>query len=203
MVDGADEGIIHSFKVTQDQFATGDKSLINHKTYYFMALAYAYNEAEINADPYNPEGSGQNVPYKQGRRNIQAYSAIPHNNAPEDNGTLLASYGDGVELTRIEGAGNGGLFLNFTEETIDRIVTNHIDSFPVYTSNQGPISIKVVDPTSIKVGDFVIMMDTVQDFIGWKLYEKAADGFLSLLEVSDVSINEPVRADHYFTGNLN
>ena len=35
----------------------------------------------------------------------RAYSAIPHNNAPEENGTLLtASYGDGVELTRIEGA---------------------------------------------------------------------------------------------------
>ncbi len=191
MVDGADEGIIHSFKVTQDQFATGDKSLVNHKTYYFMALAYAYNQAEINADPYNPEGSGQNVPYKQGRRNIQSYSAIPHNNAPEDSGTLLtASYGDGVELTRIEGAGNGGLFLNFTEETLDHIVTNRIDSFPVYTSNHGPISIKVVDPTYVKAGDFVIMMDTVQDFIGWKLYEKAADGFLSLIEVSDVSIDE-------------
>ena len=81
-------------------------------------------------------------------------------------------------------------YLILLEETIDRIVTNHIDSFPVYTSNHGPISIKVVDPTSVKAGDFVIMMDTVQDFIGWKLYEKAADGFLSLLEVSDVSINE-------------
>ena len=125
MVEGADNGISHSFKVTQDQFATGNKTLVNHKTYYFMALAYAYNAAEINADPYNPEGSGQNVPYKQGRRNIQVYSAIPHNNAPEDDGTLiLAEYGDGVELTRLEGAGNGGLFLNFSDETIDNIINN-------------------------------------------------------------------------------
>ena len=189
MVDGADNGISHSFKVTQDQFATGNKTLVNHKTYYFMALAYAYNAAEINADPYNPEGSGQNVPYKQGRRNIQVYSAIPHNNAPEDNGTLiLAEYGDGVELTRLEGAGNGGLFLNFTQETLDNIINNNIDSFPVYQSNFGPIDIRVVDPTSVKTGDFVIMMDSVQDFLGWKLYEKDANGILELIEESDVSI---------------
>ena len=189
MVDGADNGISHSFKVTQDQFATGNKTLVNHKTYYFMALAYAYNAAEINADPYNPEGSGQNVPYKQGRRNIQVYSAIPHNNAPEDNGTLiLAEYGDGVELTRLEGAGNGGLFLNFTQETLDNIINNNIDSFPVYQSNFGPIDIRVVDPTSVQTGDFVIMMDSVQDFLGWKLYEKDANGVLELIEVSDVSI---------------
>ena len=89
MVEGADNGISHSFKVTQDQFAAGNKTLVNHKTYHFMALAYAYNAAEINFDPYSPEGSGQNVPYKQGRRNIQVYSGIPHNNSPEDDGTLI------------------------------------------------------------------------------------------------------------------
>ena len=104
MVDGADNGISHSFKVTQDQFATGNKTLVNHKTYYFMALAYAYNTAEINADPYNPEGSGPNVPYKQVVE-ISKCILLLHNNAPEDNGTLiLAEYGDGVELTRLEGA---------------------------------------------------------------------------------------------------
>ena len=32
------------------------------------------------------------------------------------------------------------------------------------------------------------MMDSVQDFLGWKLYEKDANGVLELIEVSDVSI---------------
>ena len=44
------------------------------------------NAAEINADPYNPRVQVRMF-LKQGRRNIQVYSAIPHNNAPEDNGT--------------------------------------------------------------------------------------------------------------------
>ena len=188
MVDGLNEGVSHSFKITQDQFATGDKTLINHKTYYFMALAYAYNAAEINADPYNPEGSGQNVPYKQSRRNIKVYSAIPHNNSVENQGTIINSqYGQGVELTRIEGSGNGGVFLNFTSSTVESIISNNIDSFPVYSPNFGPLKIKVVDPTSIQPGNFVVMMDTVQDFIGWKLYEQDENG-LTFIEESDVSI---------------
>ena len=59
----------------------------------------------------------------------------------------------------------------------------------VYQSNFGPIDIRVVDPTSVQTGDFVIMMDSVQDFLGWKLYEKDANGVLELIEVSDVSIS--------------
>ena len=46
-----------------------------------MAQAYGFNGAEINANPYNPT-DGQNQPYKQGRKNIFSYSAIPHNNSP-------------------------------------------------------------------------------------------------------------------------
>ncbi|MDA0904069.1 MAG: T9SS C-terminal target domain-containing protein, partial [Bacteroidetes bacterium] len=39
MANGANEGIQHSFRVTTDAFAQGDNKLVNHKTYYFMALA--------------------------------------------------------------------------------------------------------------------------------------------------------------------
>ena len=78
MVDGADNGISHSFKVTQDQFATGNKTLVNHKTYYFMALAYAYNAAEINADPYNPEGSGQKCSLQARVVEISKYILLFH-----------------------------------------------------------------------------------------------------------------------------
>ena len=50
MANGANEGIRHSFRVTKDAFAQGDNALVNHKTYYFMALAYGYN----NYEDYDP-----------------------------------------------------------------------------------------------------------------------------------------------------
>lgn len=44
MVDGNNEGIRHSFNVTEDLFATGDRTLVNFKTYYYMVIAYASNQ---------------------------------------------------------------------------------------------------------------------------------------------------------------
>ena len=78
-VNGGDAGITHSFVITEDKFAQGDNpNLVNHKTYYFMAVAYAYN----NFLPYNQDNGlgllGQKKPYLEGRKNIQVYSAVPH-----------------------------------------------------------------------------------------------------------------------------
>ncbi|MFM7903009.1 MAG: T9SS C-terminal target domain-containing protein, partial [Bacteroidota bacterium] len=42
-VNGADKGISHTFIVNQDLFATGSTALVNHKTYYYTVLSYAYN----------------------------------------------------------------------------------------------------------------------------------------------------------------
>ena len=43
-VSGLDEGVRHSFSVKDDAFATGiNNSLINHKKYYFLVVAYSYN----------------------------------------------------------------------------------------------------------------------------------------------------------------
>src|SRR3989339_1108318 len=51
MVYGSDAGIVHSFELAEDAFGTGkDKQLVNYKEYYYMVIAYAYN----NYDPYNP-----------------------------------------------------------------------------------------------------------------------------------------------------
>ncbi|MBK6836547.1 MAG: hypothetical protein IPG89_20735 [Bacteroidetes bacterium] len=38
-----DKGIINSFMLTEDKFAEGNKTFVNHKTYYYMAISYAYN----------------------------------------------------------------------------------------------------------------------------------------------------------------
>lgn len=50
MVNGANEGISHTFEITRDAFAETTVDLVNFKTYYYMVMAYAYNDYY----PYNP-----------------------------------------------------------------------------------------------------------------------------------------------------
>jgi len=165
VVGSVDEGIQYSFQITDDKFALGNTRLVNHKTYYFMAIAYGYNMAEENASPYDvnaPDYDGRNQPYIGGRRNIKTYSAIPHFTEPTGNGTQInASYGDGVKISRIEGRGNGGNNLNLTQETVDEILlsTEHRSLTPIYESGQGPIDITVVDPVKIPEGNFIIKLE--------------------------------------------
>ncbi len=146
MVDGSDNGVQHSLQVTEDLFATGDRKLINHKTYYFLAVSYAYNNY-LPYDPNNPES--QTTPYLESRKSatggIKSISAIPHNPAPENGGTVAnSSYGQELELTRIEGSGNGGLNLSLKAESVDSIMqgapwtVNH----PVYEIGGTPLVVK-------------------------------------------------------------
>ena len=108
MANGANEGIRHSFQVTTDAFAQGDNALVNHKTYYFMALAYGYNNY---ADYDVTTGTGQDLQYKASRKaavgSIRVYSGTPHKPTVESGGIVVAAaYGDGLSLTRLEGMGN-------------------------------------------------------------------------------------------------
>jgi hypothetical protein len=157
-----DEGVEYSFQITDDKFALGSPRLVNHKTYYFMSIAYGYNMAEENSSPYDVSAvdyDGRNQPFISGRRNIQVYSAIPHYTEGENNGTVLNSvYGDGVEIIRVEGTGNGGGYLDFSDETIDDILGSELKRslYPVYKQGMGPISFEVVDPMQIPAGDFLL-----------------------------------------------
>ena len=162
VIGSVDNGVEYSFQITDDKFALGDTRLVNHKTYYFMSLAYGYNRAEENASPYDVSDTaydGRNQPYISGRRNIQVYSAIPH--FIESTGTMSAStYGDGVEMTRIEGQGNGGFSLELTEETVAEILNSadHRSLNPKYQQGKGPVSITVVDPLKIPEGNFTFKL---------------------------------------------
>jgi hypothetical protein len=130
-VSGANEGLFHSIRVTEDLFATGDRRLVNNRTYYFMAFSYAHNEfAPYRIDAGNPEEmNGQKRPYLAGRRSqsggaVVAVGAIPHIPAPLAGGTKVnAKYGDGPAITRIEGHGNGGMVLELTRESVDEIMS--------------------------------------------------------------------------------
>ncbi|MEC9209350.1 MAG: hypothetical protein VX762_02870 [Bacteroidota bacterium] len=164
VIGSVNEGIEFSFQISDDKFALGNTRLVNHKTYYFMSLAYGYNRAEENASPYDVDADdydGRNQPYISGRRNIQVYSAIPHFTDSENGGMILnASYGDGVKITRLEGQGNGGMALELTAETVNEILTSedHRSLYPTYEQTEGPIAITVVDPVKITQGDFTFKL---------------------------------------------
>ena len=158
MADGANEGIRHSFQVTKDAFAQGDNKLINHKTYYFMALAYGYN----NYEDFNPTlGTGQDVQYKASRKaavgSIRVYSGTPHKPTTESGGLVLGSgYGDGVSITRFEGAGNASndVQLSAASELALLQSGNGQLSEVTYLGGKGPVAIRVVDPLTVPKGDF-------------------------------------------------
>lgn len=179
-VDGADKGITTSFDITTDLFATGtDNRLVDHKTYYYTAVAYSYNDYK-SYDQGNPAGGGQLTPYLQGRGNFKIYSAIPHISDPRNDGTVLNSaWGDGVDVERIEGKGNGGNVLMLTSETIDKILGSGLTAFAdtlTYEKSFDPIGFKVTDPIALKEATFELQfVDTPGSRIGasttWFLHD--------------------------------
>ncbi len=160
-VRGADQGITTTFRVTEDAFSTSEnRKLINNKTYYFVAVAYAYNnyltykeDQSPAADP-NANYLGQKKPYLEGRK-IKRAAGIPHNIDPEKNGTVAqAAFGYGPKITRVEGQGNGGNLLTLTKESEDEIVNKFFKVDVTYENAHGPIDIKVVDPLNVKNSEF-------------------------------------------------
>jgi len=155
MVDGEDLGVRHSFQFVEDEFALGDKKLINHKKYYYMAVSYGYN----NYLPYDGV-TGQEKPYIGSRLSvsgtqISSFVGIPHSPSPEMGGTVQNSvYGDGPEITRVEGRGNGGNNLELTEESETDILANYTPQEVTYAGGNGPIDIKVIDPLNVQGGDY-------------------------------------------------
>ncbi|MEM7161357.1 MAG: T9SS C-terminal target domain-containing protein, partial [Bacteroidota bacterium] len=153
-VNGANEGINHTFLVTQDLFSSeGVSTLVNHKKYYFIAVAYGYN----NYEDYNYiTQAGAALPYIESRRSasgdVKTVCGIPHIPAPEGNGTVVnAQYGDSFEVIRVEGEGNGGLTVDLNQETIDEIMSGEpwrADRLK-YNQNAGPVNVKIVDPLNV------------------------------------------------------
>lgn len=151
-VNGADKGLSHTFVVTTDLFASGASTLVNHKSYYYTILAYAHNEYK-KYDQNDPAAlDGQKKPYLAGRNNIKNYSAIPHIQTVENGGQVFGSdYGFGPRIKRIEGQGNGGNYLNFASNYENELLNPpyRIDE-PEYVNAQGPIKVRVYDPSLIQ-----------------------------------------------------
>lgn len=184
MVVGEDDGIRHSFSITEDLFASGAKQLVNHKKYYYIAVAYAYN----NFKTYDPEDAlaldGQRKPYLRSRLSssgteITSVLGIPHDPSFNGQGTYFyTGYGDGPKITRMEGLGNGGIWTDLTQATIDSIVTNYSVDNPVYVAGAGPIDVKIVDPLNVLEGTYTVLFDQASDIDTalWTMIREYNDG---------------------------
>lgn len=183
MVEASDEGILHSFKVFEDEFATGDRRLVNNKKYYYVAIAYSQNEyAVYSQDPGTLNGlKGQKKPYLAGRKSalgpIRVHTLMPHIPDPEGDGTQINSqYGDGPMITRLDGRGNGGIELQLTEESIENILADNKKVEIEYTNNHGPINVKVIDPISVEDADYELKFvapvgSSNMEDATWELYK--------------------------------
>jgi len=193
-VEGANEGIRKSFRILSDQFAQGDNRLVNHKTYYFIAIAYAYNNY-ADFDPANDDT--QNLPFLGSRKSatggIRVNSGIPHDPRLQNDGMILnAQYGDRVPVVRVEGTGNGGNFLQLEQKSIDAIMTNEetwsSDSL-FYTGSGSPVNIKVIDPLNIADGQFSLRFVDTTDASDlsdayWQIFGEGIDTISSTADIA-------------------
>lgn len=203
-VDGENKGIRHSFLMTEDQFASGDKKLVNFKRYYYLAVAYAYNNYK-DYDPNDPNAlDGQKKKYLVSRKaaygEIKALECIPHNPAPEADGTISSlPYGSGPRITRLDGFGNGGRVIDLTQASKDYIVDHGFMENPVYERGRGPINVKVVDPLNVADGYFECTFENYTasnrngaDTASWVINRYSEKGGLLLESVTSeltISIN--------------
>lgn len=176
--DDVNQGITHTFEITNDLFSL--QPLSNYRPYYFLVISYAAN----NFNPFNYQNPNtitqQAEPYLQGRRNVKIYSGIPHKPVVNNGGQVLnVEYGDGFEIRRIEGQGNGGNVLDLTQATVNEILSSaeHRAVAPVYQAGRGPIKVTTYDPVKVKSGGFRIMFDGVSDSDFYGVFEKAAAVF--------------------------
>lgn len=214
---GGNTGIKHTFVVTRDAF-TGGK-IINHQAYYFLAVSYAYN----NYYPFeyilpSANNQTQTEPYLEGRLGWDGgenkpFSGIPHDITVENGGMVLNSeYGSGVKIKRIEGQGNGGIFLNMTDDSRNKaLVPPYVVTEPVYTAGNGPIGISVYDPLRADHAHMEFKLDGVSANSLWYVFESgtgSADTSMyelgqpneQIINTDRANLNDPKSRDYFDWG---
>lgn len=184
-VRSSNSGLRHTVKITEDQFATGsDKTLVNFKTYDYIVLSYAAADAARDL-------------YLEGRK-VKKFSAVPHKLEPRFSGSGVPSvYGDGPELVRVAGKGNGDNELEFTQSTIDEIMANNFAPNPKYENGMGPVNISVIDPLKVPLGEFELsLIPKTAGSEGNNEDSLAADGTTwVLVKLNEGSANDSIFAD--------
>lgn len=175
-VNGKDSGVVHSFQITEDAFATDEnKALVNYKTYYFLAIAYAHNNF-AKFDHASPENT-QDIVYLESAHGPgglplgdQIVTVMPNPFSNDVAQYIPADYGDGVIIKRLEGRGNGGVDLQmdeFSEEQALSPVNNYHATQPTYLAGRGPVDIKVVDPVALIPANWTLYIERNPDSTGW------------------------------------
>ncbi len=205
-VEGTDDGIRHTFNITEDQFADGDRRLVNHRKYYFTAIAYAHNEY-LAFDP--KEILGQRRPYLEGRRNIgdgdnPFYTVIPH---PTVYKTLNAAFGDGAIVTRIDGRGAGGNSLDISPETRAAIEDGSFNGEITYRPGAAPIEINIFNPLNVTDGEFELTFidnnladDQLEGNVRWELRNLSDPGAPAIISERSIdNLNEQIIREFGFS----
>ncbi len=140
MVEGADAGILHSVRVNRDLFAEGSNTRLNNYTpYYFSVIAYAYSDTSSDGRNFVP-----------GNRFYEIVTGLPHPEKIDKGGTVVnATYGEGIDITLVNGSGNGGNFLRITEETEAQILAGNEVSAVTYQGGSAPVNVKIIDPKTV------------------------------------------------------
>ncbi|MGB0999828.1 MAG: hypothetical protein ACPGVE_05755 [Flavobacteriales bacterium] len=186
-ISAANQGIKHSFEITQDAFAEGDKRLVNNKVYHYMPVAYAFNEytpykqdqeqiepIEINYI-YHTNSSGDTTStdtittyndvslhpnlHGQKRTFLPSRDLTSYSASPYPNTeTLYGAYGTRPAMTRVQGKGSSGFELKLTPASEADIVTNYCASDVEYQEDFGPVDIYVIDPEHVIAADYTFML---------------------------------------------
>ncbi len=180
-LESNNNGIKLTFSITEDAFATGDRTLVNEKEYYFYVVAYAQNQfKKFDPRSMGDDANAQKLPFLAGRNlgnNQKPYLAIPHRSRNRLGGTKLrANYGDGLPITRLDGTGNSGNFLRLTQESREEILQNNGQSELHYQNGNGPVTVNIVDPFEVISADYRLELNLKgQDSI-WTLYQLLDNG---------------------------
>ena len=204
-VEGTDSGIRHTFQITEDQFASGNRALVNHKKYYFSVLAYAHNEwQQFDPNPEQGQLLGQRRAYLEGRNNIEVYTVIPR---PIVYDELNSGYGDGAVITRLSGVGIGGNFVDLAEGEYELILNGTNDGRVTYAQGAGPFEIAIYNPLEVRDGTYKLKVNAVHNSVGsvcsfepgatWEL--TADDGTVVFSERSLDELNEQIISQFGFS----
>ncbi|MBK9151807.1 MAG: hypothetical protein IPM26_12790 [Saprospiraceae bacterium] len=137
-VSGSNEGIVHSITLIEDAFAKEDKQLLNGKTYYYMAVAYA----AANGEDFDPlTGKGLQTPYLESTQNHRTYAYTP----------VLPDHKTGyvAQITRISGSGNPHVNLVLDSSMYDKILSGNPVTHLKYLPGYGPVIIRVNNPDKL------------------------------------------------------
>ena len=161
-----DEGITRSFTLSEDLFATGNTTLQNNSIYYYMVVAYAYNNYE-DFSQTNGIIQGQPEPYLQGRRNVRVYRVSPKKQIPSGST-------DDIEIVRLDGIGVNNNFLELADGEMDKMIDGSFDGSITYNGGLAPIDIFVKDPSLAMNNEYLVrfyLENPMDEFYRYKLFK--------------------------------